>query len=280
MAGISRMLISCWEIRCGLAAAVNSRSRAAGRCGCSGCCWLPRWARWSRAWSGSGAGRRSASSAGGAVSCSARCSCAFFAIVLLALWRPVLNVEQHPRPRECGRSAGGRLRQHERGDAPGEPLRRQLGTAALEDGVIPRIASSSDVRLFGFSDRAPPMEAFKELAGGAPQTRIGDALETVPQMAASVPVAAVVLVTDGAETGGTLSEAALARLRRDGHAGAHRGRGSGAARQRPRAGADRGAADRDRGRDAARAGVRAAPEAARARACASMTARSSSPRRT
>ncbi|MEO8315465.1 MAG: hypothetical protein ABI645_11795, partial [Pseudomonadota bacterium] len=51
-----------------------------------------------------------------------------------------------------------------------------------------------------------------QLSGGAPATRIGDALETVTQMAAGVPVAAIVLVSDGADTGGTLSEATLSRL--------------------------------------------------------------------
>ncbi len=46
------------------------------------------------------------------------------------------------------------------------------------------------------------MESLEELRGGAAATRIGEALNTVTQMAASVPVAAVVLVSDGADTGG------------------------------------------------------------------------------
>ena len=137
---------------------------------------------------------------------------AFFAIVLLALWRPVINVERI-RDRENVVAVmvddSGSMNTS---DEPGEPLRRQLGTAALEDGVISRIAASSEVRLFGFSDRATSIEAFKELAGGAPQTRIGDSLQSVLQMASSVPLAAVVLVSDGGETGETLGEADLARL--------------------------------------------------------------------
>jgi hypothetical protein len=74
------------------------------------------------------------------------------------------------------------------------------------------IAARSNLRLFAFSDRAQSVESIDQLPGGAPATRIGEALDTVTQMAASVPVAAIVLVSDGADTGNTLSEATLARL--------------------------------------------------------------------
>nr|PZN69394.1 MAG: hypothetical protein DIU62_02565 [Pseudomonadota bacterium] len=137
---------------------------------------------------------------------------AFLALALLLLWRPVLNVEEL-KERENAVAVlvddSGSMNSSEK---PGAPTRRQQAVAALGNGVLEAINERSDLRLFSFSDRALPVDSLAALGGGAPSTRIGDALDTVTQMAASLPVAAVVLVTDGADTADTLNEAALARL--------------------------------------------------------------------
>jgi uncharacterized membrane protein len=96
-------------------------------------------------------------------------------------------------------------------DAGATQTRTQQAVAALREGVLSRIGASSELRLFAFSDRAASIEGLDELGGGAAQTRIGEALGSVLQMASSVPLAAVVLVSDGAETGNT-DEAQFARL--------------------------------------------------------------------
>jgi hypothetical protein len=90
---------------------------------------------------------------------------------------------------------------------------REQAVRALQDsGALELLVDSSELRLFAFDDRAQSLESLDALPGGAGATRIGDALTTVTQMAASVPMAAVVLVSDGAENGGSLDEAQLARL--------------------------------------------------------------------
>ncbi len=137
---------------------------------------------------------------------------AFLAVVLTLLWRPVLNVERI-RDREnvvavviddSGSMNVARGKQ---------ASWRDQGVQALQSsGALKQIAASSELRLFSFDDRAQSLEALGELHGGNGATRIGDALTTVTQMAASVPMAAVVLVSDGAENGGSLSEATLSRL--------------------------------------------------------------------
>ncbi len=136
----------------------------------------------------------------------------FFAILLVALWRPVLNVERI-RDRENVVAVlmddSGSMNALDDGAAA---TRREQAAQALGNGILPRIAASSELRLFAFSDRAAAVEDLAALPGGAPQTRIGEALRSVMQMASSVPLAAVVLVSDGAETGNTLSEADLAQL--------------------------------------------------------------------
>jgi uncharacterized membrane protein len=137
---------------------------------------------------------------------------AFLALALLLLWRPVLNVEQI-RDRENVVAVlvddSGSMNS---ADAANAPTRRDQAVTALQGGVLDGIAAHSQLRLFAFSDRAGTVESLQELPGGAASSRIGDALDTVVQMAASVPLAAVVLVSDGADTGDTLNEAALARL--------------------------------------------------------------------
>ena len=137
---------------------------------------------------------------------------AFLMLLLVLLWRPVLNLEQI-RDRENVVAVlmddSGSMNV---ATAAAAPTRREQAVAALDAGVLQQIGARSDLRLFAFSDRAQSVESLQQLPGGAAATRIGDALDTVMQMAASVPVAAVVLVSDGADTGATLGEAVLARF--------------------------------------------------------------------
>lgn len=137
---------------------------------------------------------------------------AFLALALLLLWRPVLNVERI-REREnvvavVVDDSGSMNAAHGK-----DGSWRQQAVRALQDsGALKQIAASSELRLFSFDERAQSLESLDALPGGAASTRIGDALSTVTQMAASVPMAAVVLVSDGAENGGSLDEAQLAKL--------------------------------------------------------------------
>ena len=137
---------------------------------------------------------------------------AFLALLLVLLWRPVLNVERiRDRENVVAVLVDDSGSTNTKVDAKSLSLREQA-VQALQGGVTKQLAASSELRLFSFSDRAASVESLTELKGGASATRIGEALESMTQMAASVPVAGIVVVTDGAETGGTLDEATLARL--------------------------------------------------------------------
>ncbi len=137
---------------------------------------------------------------------------AFLALLLVLLWRPVLNVERiRDRENVVAVLVDDSGSTNTRPNAT-TPSLRQQAVQALQAGVTRQLAARSQLRLFSFSDRAASVESLAELKGGANATRIGAALESITQMAASVPLAGIVLVTDGAETGGTLDEAALSRL--------------------------------------------------------------------
>ncbi len=137
---------------------------------------------------------------------------AFLAVALVLLWRPVLRLEQI-RERQNVVAVlvddSGSMNTSDREQAP---TRRDQAVAALQKDVLAQVGARSELRYFTFSDHASPTDSLDGLPGGAQATRIGDALNTVTQMAASVPLAAVVLVTDGADTANTLDEAELAHL--------------------------------------------------------------------
>jgi len=141
---------------------------------------------------------------------------AFLALLLVLLWRPVLNLEEIRERQNVVAVVVDDSGSMNTADAEGGATRRAQAVTALQGDLLEQIAERSDLRLFGFSDRALSVESLQELQGGAATTRVGDALDTVTQMAASVPMAAVVLVSDGADTANTLNEAALARLKATG----------------------------------------------------------------
>jgi len=137
---------------------------------------------------------------------------AFLAIALVLLWRPVLRLEQIRERQNVVAVLFDDSGSMNTSDSTNAPVRRDLAVAALQNDVLQQIGARSDVRFFSFSDHASPIDSAQDLHGGAQSTSIGEALNTVTQMAASVPLAAVVLVTDGADTTNSLDEAEMAHL--------------------------------------------------------------------
>ncbi len=137
---------------------------------------------------------------------------AFLALVLVLLWRPVLRVEQIRERQNAVAVLVDDSGSMNVADSEKTPTRRAQAVAALQGGVLKEIGAHSDLRLFSFSDHANPVDSLQDLQGGAGATRIGEALDTVTQLAGSVPLAAVVLVSDGADTADSLDEAEIAKL--------------------------------------------------------------------
>ena len=135
---------------------------------------------------------------------------ALLAVLLVMLWRPVLIVER-VRDREnvvaVVMDASASMAHGE-----GERSRLQESVAALRGGPLDALRKTFAVRLFGFAHEVVPIKALDEIPPPGPQTRIGDAVRAVLQTGASVPLAGIVVVTDGAENGGTLSEERLTEI--------------------------------------------------------------------
>ena len=130
---------------------------------------------------------------------------AFVAVVLVALWRPVLRV-QHIRDQG---NVVALLVDASPSMTAGTTPRRDQALQALQQSVLPAVQRSATLRRYDFTDRAQVADGAAPAVPPAPVTRIGSALRDVLQSAGSVPLAAVVLVSDGAENGDSLDEAGL-----------------------------------------------------------------------
>jgi uncharacterized membrane protein len=130
---------------------------------------------------------------------------------LLALaWRPAL-VTQTLRPQENAvamlvDTSGSMLY----GD--GEKSRLQEAIDGVSASALPALKSNFDVNLFSFSGDVLEMPAIDQVPAPGAVTHIGDALLSVLRGAQSGAVAAVVLVSDGADNSFTLDAAEIAEI--------------------------------------------------------------------
>jgi uncharacterized membrane protein len=134
------------------------------------------------------------------------------AAILCLLWRPVLNVERVRDRENVLAVAIDASASMAYGDADPTRSRLQDVAAALQKGTLAKLEDMFDVRLFSFAQTTTPLESLDAIPAPGPQTRIGDSLVQVLQSAGSVPLAGVVLFSDGAENGGSLSEERLTEL--------------------------------------------------------------------
>lgn len=132
------------------------------------------------------------------------------AAVLCLLWRPVLNVERVRDRENVLAVAIDASASMTYGDA--NRSRLQDVAAALQKGTLAKLEDTFEVRLFSFAQTTTPLDSLDAIPAPGPQTRIGDSLVQVLQSAGSVPLAGVVLFSDGAENGGSLSEERLTEL--------------------------------------------------------------------
>ncbi len=138
----------------------------------------------------------------------------FVAALAVLLWRPVLNVER-VRDREnvlaVALDASASMALPDDAEQ-GKRSRLQRAVAALEADVLQPLSNVFELRLFSFSDTVTSLSSLAAVPPPGPQTRIGDAITNIVQHAASLPLAGIVLVSDGSENAASLSEEKLAEI--------------------------------------------------------------------
>jgi uncharacterized membrane protein len=138
---------------------------------------------------------------------------ALLAVVVFCLFRPTLVVKAAvPQQNFLGvlldDSRSMQIADHNNA-ARGAFVRQEFG--APDRGALKALSEKFMVRTFRFSTAAARIDAEDDLTFAGAQTRLGAALEGARQELAGLPVAGLVVVSDGADTAeGTLGESLLA----------------------------------------------------------------------
>src|SRR6185295_12043151 len=92
--------------------------------------------------------------------------------------------------------------------------REASAKGVLDGGLLKALGDKFQVRVYKFGKEPERIPNTSTLAGVAPATRIGDTLERVLAESSSLPLGAIVLLSDGADNAGGIDLATIAAIRR------------------------------------------------------------------
>jgi uncharacterized membrane protein len=137
---------------------------------------------------------------------------ALVAVLLAALWQPALSVPtlkpqqnivavvvDNSRSMQIQEDGATRLAQ---------------ATAALGSGLTGELAKKFQVRLYRFGAHAARAPKVEDLNANLPATRIGDSIRQVIAESSTLPLGAIVLLSDGADNTGGIDLETIAEIRR------------------------------------------------------------------
>lgn len=136
---------------------------------------------------------------------------AVLAVLLTLLWQPALRVSALKPQQNIVAVVVDDSRSMAIDD--GGRSRTAHAVATLGDGLLDELSSRFQVRLYRLEadlERVSQMEAFQSRGNS---TRIGEGLRQIVAESASLPIGAVVLLTDGAENAGGLEAETIAAIR-------------------------------------------------------------------
>ena len=125
-------------------------------------------------------------------------------LLLLMLWQPSLEVEEIAESENrlvilLDTSAS----MH---NVESENSRLQSAVNALQEGPLENLKSTFNTRLFTVSDDLLPLNSLQDLPDPGRQSNLGESLQKSLDLAASEPLAAVVLISDGSDNGTVASQ--------------------------------------------------------------------------
>ncbi|HEX3748155.1 MAG TPA: vWA domain-containing protein [Bryobacteraceae bacterium] len=133
------------------------------------------------------------------------------ALILVLLWHPAITVAEL-KPQQ---NIIAVLVDDSRSMAIAEDgsTRQAQAVKALQGGVLANLSRSFQTRLYRVDDVPARIEDLKELHPTAPSTRLGDSLKQLSEETSDLPIGAVVLLSDGDDNSGGISEGAISALR-------------------------------------------------------------------
>ncbi len=136
---------------------------------------------------------------------------AFLTLLLLMLWQPALSIGTL-KPQQ---NIVAVLVDDSRSMAIQEngSSRLEQATKTLDSGLLKALRDRFQVRLYSAGETLQRIQNTASLKAQAPATRLGDALKQVAAESASLPVGAIVLLSDGAENAGGIDLNTMSAIR-------------------------------------------------------------------
>lgn len=138
---------------------------------------------------------------------------AMAALLLFLLWHPALSIatlkpQQNIVAVVVDDSASMAVADE------GGSSRKDRALSVLNSGLLNDLQSKFQVRMYKMSDHLDRIEKEEQITAAAPVTHIGDSLKQVAEDAASLPIGAVVLLSDGADNSGGIDLETISEIRR------------------------------------------------------------------
>jgi uncharacterized membrane protein len=137
---------------------------------------------------------------------------ALVALVLFLLWHPAISIATL-RPQQ---NVVAVLIDDSRSMAVPENGSTRLAQAEklLDGGLLANLEKKFQLRLYRFGNNLARIQKLDQLSGNAPATRIGPSLEQALAEASTLPLGAVVLLSDGSDNSGGIGLDTMAQIRR------------------------------------------------------------------
>src|SRR5215471_1413442 len=134
------------------------------------------------------------------------------ALILLLLWHPALSVATLRPQQNVVAVLVDDSRSMSLNDASG--TRSAAAKSVLESGVLKGLGEKFQVRLYRFGKEPERIQQTAQLTAKEPASRLGDTLERVMAESTSLPLGAIVLLSDGADNSGGIDLQTVAAIKR------------------------------------------------------------------
>ena len=136
------------------------------------------------------------------------------AVLLLMLWHPALSIATLRAQQNIVAVLVDDSASMAHPDEAGGATRREAAVQVLNSGLLKSLQDRFQVRLYRLTDHLERFDKLEQLTSSAPATHIGDGLKQVVADAASLPIGAVLLMSDGADNSGGVDLETIAEIRR------------------------------------------------------------------
>ena len=136
------------------------------------------------------------------------------AVLLTMLWHPALSVATLRPQQNIVAVVVDDSASMAQPDEAGGATRRAAAESVLNSGLLNALKDKFQVRLYRLGDHLDRFDKLDQLNSSIPATHIGEGLKQVVADAASLPIGAVVLASDGADNSGGVDLETISEIRR------------------------------------------------------------------